>query len=362
VVDALKLSIYFGERDRAGDHTSAEAIARASLAAGVRTAVLRRAIEGFGSRGAVQTERLLTLSEDLPLVWTAVDRRDRITALAETVAELIPQGLVTIERCGVVHAPGDPIPGDTEELKLSIAIGRGQRSGGRLTYLRLVDHLQDCGVDGAYVMLGVDGILHGVRGRARLIGTNTWAPAEIVAIGNRRDIARAVPGLWARGAPALVTVERVHVLKRNGRAVSPIAYPPPTDADGHPVWQTLTLVTREDAVADGEALYVTAMRELRAAGARGGTVVAGVWGYSGPTAPHGDSMRRLRRSIPVVCVIIDAPDAIARLWPVLDRLTWQGGLVTSEVVPAFRTHGPVGTHGRLHLARPQRAVPPRDAG
>jgi hypothetical protein len=51
-------------------------------------------------------------------------------------------------------------------------------------------------------------------------------------------------------------------------------------------------------------------------------------------------------------VIIDTPDAIARLWPVLDGLTGHGGLVTSELVPAFRTHGPVGTHGRLHLAQP----------
>jgi len=151
------------------------------------------------------------------------------------------------------------------------------------------------------------------------------------------------------------------VLKRDGRAIAPIAHPQATDADGHPVWQMLTLITREDAIAEGEALFVAAMRELRAAGARGGTVLAGVWGYSGPTSPHGDSMRRLRRSIPVACVVIDTPDAIARLWPVLDGLTAHGGLVTSEVIPAFRTHGPVGTHGRLHLSRPHWPRPHHDA-
>jgi len=354
VVDALKLSVWFGERDRAGRHTSADAIARASTAAGIRTAVLLRAVEGFGSRGAIQTDRMLTLSEDLPLVWTAIDTPDRIAALAETVTELIPQGLVTLERCGIVDAPAIPEIGGAEELKLTITLGRGQRSGGRLGYVRLVDHLQHCGVDGAYVMLGVDGILHGVRDRARLIGTNTYVPAQVVAIGARRDVARAVPGLRAHATPALVTVEQIAVLKRDGQALSPIAHPPATDAEGHPVWQMLTLITREDAVADGQALYVTAMRELRAAGARGGTVLAGVWGYSGTGAPHGDSMRRLRRTVPVVCVVIDTPEAIARLWPVLDRLTASGGLVTSEVVPAFRTHGPVGTHGRLHLSRPHR--------
>jgi PII-like signaling protein len=357
LVDAIKLSVYFGERDRAGSHTSAEAIARTSTAAGIRTAVLVRAIEGFGSRGAVQTERMLTLSEDLPLVWTAIDLPERIAALAETVTELIPQGLVTLERCGIVDTSTIPDADSADELKLTITLGRGQRSGGQLAYLRVVDHLQDCGVDGAYVMLGVDGILHGVRSRARLIGANTYVPAQVVAIGTRRDIARAVPGLRAHGAPALVTAEQIRVLKRDGRSLAPIAHPPASDADGHPIWQMLTLITRQDAVADGEALYITAMRELRAAGARGGTVLAGVWGYSGTAAPHGDSMRRLRRSIPVACAIIDTPDAIARLWPVLDGLTGRGGLVTSEVVPAFRTHGPVGTHGRLHLSRPQRTRP-----
>jgi PII-like signaling protein len=362
VVDALKLSVYFGERDRAGSQTSAAAIARASTAAGIRTAVLLRAVEGFGSRGAVQTDRMLTLSEDLPLVWMATDTPARIMALAETVSALIPQGLVTLERCGIVDAPAIPDTGADDELKLTITLGRGQRSGGRLAYVRLVDHLQDCGVDGAYVMLGVDGILHGVRERARLIGTNTYVPAQVVAIGARRDIARAIPGLRARGAPALTTIEQIAVLKRDGRALAAISHPPAVDAEGHPIWQMLSLITREDAVADGQALYVTAMRALRAAGARGGTVLAGAWGYSGGTAPHGDSVRRLRRSIPVACVVIDTPEAIARLWPVLDRLTRHGGLVTSEVVPAFRTHGPVGTHGRLHLSRPYRRRPDDAAG
>lgn len=352
MVAALKLGVYFGERDRAGSHTSAEAIARASTAAGIRTGILLRAIEGFGSRGAIQTDRMLTLSEDLPLLWSAIDLPERIAALAETVTELIPQGLVTLERCGIVDTPAIPDAGGADELKLTITVGRGQRSGGQLAYLRLVDHLQDCGVDGAYVMLGVDGILHGVRSRARLVGTNTYVPAHVVAIGNRRDIARAVPGLGAHGSPALVTVEQIRVLKRDGHMLAPLAHPSATDADGHPMWQMLTLITREDAVVDGQALYVAAMRALRAAGARGGTVLSGVWGYSGTAAPHGDSMRRLRRSVPVACVIIDTPDAIARLWPVLDGLTGHGGLVTSELVPAFRTHGPVGTHGRLHLAQP----------
>jgi PII-like signaling protein len=353
-VNGLKLSVYFGEHDRAGHHTSAEAIARATVAAGVRTGILSRAIEGFGGRGEVHTERILTLSEDLPLVWTAVDSPEIITRLADTVGALIPQGLVTLERCGIAGATESPIGTDTEPVKLTVTIGRGHRTGGALSYLRIVDHLRECGVDGAYVLIGVDGLTHGIRHRARMIGTNASVPAQIVAIGARRDITRALVGLGTHGAPALVTTERIRVVKRDGTHLAPIDHAPQRDPDGYPVWQLLTLITREDAVGGGEALYMSAMRELRTHGARGATALAGVWGYSGTGTPHGDSMRRLRRAIPVICVCIDTPEAIVRLWPVVDHLTHTGGLVTSEIVPAFRTHGPVGSHGGLHLARPHR--------
>ncbi len=353
MVDGVKLSVWFGERDRAGEITSAEAIARVTIATGVRTAVLLRAVEGFGSRGEIHTERMLTLSEDLPLVWTATDAPDRIGALSERVAELIPQGLVTLERCRIAHS-GDagPLP-DTEHLKLTLTIGRGRRSNGGLAYLRAIDILRAAGVDGAYVALGVDGITHGDRHRARLIGANGAVPAQVVAVGAREDIARALRALDGQVIAALVTVERVRILARDGQAGAPVAHPAdPGDEDS---WQMLTLITREDAVVDGDAIHVATLRAARRSGARGGTAIAGVWGYSGDGAPHGDSMRRLRRGVPVACIVIDTPEAIARLWPAVVALTRGGGLVISERVPAFRTHGPVGVHGRLHL--PHRGDP-----
>jgi PII-like signaling protein len=353
VVDGVKLSVWFGERDRAGDLTSAEAIARATVAAGVRTAVLLRAVEGFGSRGEVLTERLLTLSEDLPLVWAATDVPERIGALADRVVELIPQGLVTLERCRIAHSGDAGRLPDADHLKLTLTIGRGRRSNGGLAYLRAVDILRSAGVDGAYVTLGVDGIAHGERRRARLFGANGAVPAHVVAVGASDEIARALRALDGQVIPALTTIERVRVLARDGQAVASVTHLADPGADDD--WQMLTLITREDAVVDGDALHVAMLRAARRSGARGGTAIAGVWGYSGDGAPHGDSMRRLRRGVPVACIVIDTPDAIARLWPTVSRLAAGGGLVISERIPAFRTHGPVGAHGRLHL--PHRGDP-----
>jgi hypothetical protein len=53
----------------------------------------------------------------------------------------------------------------------------------------------------------------------------------------------------------------------------------------------------------------------------------------------------------VLTLVVDTP-ARARAWfRILDRLTDEAGLVTSEVVPAFRATGPALDRGGLTLAR-----------
>jgi PII-like signaling protein len=61
---------------------------------------------------------------------------------------------------------------------------------------------------------------------------------------------------------------------------------------------------------------------------------------------------QLRRHVPVVTTVIDTPEAIARSFQIVDEVTVQAGLVTSEMVPASAarvddTH----TRGGLRLAR-----------
>ena len=90
---------------------------------------------------------------------------------------------------------------------------------------------------------------------------------------------------------------------------------------------------------------------LREAGAAGATSLRGIWGYHGDHAPHGDSFWQLRRRVPVVTVIVDTPERIRDWFAIVDELTDETGLVTSEIVPAFRTTGHELRHGGLRLAR-----------
>lgn len=54
----------------------------------LQTSVVMRGVEGFGAKQRLRTDRLVTLSEDQPLVSVAVDTHERITAALADVNEL----------------------------------------------------------------------------------------------------------------------------------------------------------------------------------------------------------------------------------------------------------------------------------
>ena len=96
--DCLKLTTYFAEHDKTGRRFLADALLDCYGRHQFATSVLLRGAEGFGSRQQLQTQRLLTLSEDLPMVTVAVDTRQRIEQALAEVAAVTSHGLVTLER------------------------------------------------------------------------------------------------------------------------------------------------------------------------------------------------------------------------------------------------------------------------
>lgn len=87
------------------------------------------------------------------------------------------------------------------------------------------------------------------------------------------------------------------------------------------------------------------------AGAAGAPSLPGIWGYHGDHEPHGDVFWQLRRRVPVVTVIVDTPERIRRWFAIVDEVTDEAGLVTSEMVPAFRATAPDAQRGGLRLAQ-----------
>jgi PII-like signaling protein len=354
--DCLKLTVYFGERDRIGRRFLADALVDVYARHQLETSVVMRATQGFGAKQLLRTDRLLTLSEDLPLVSVAVDTRRRIeTALAE-VAALRFDGLLTLERARMLFGPFGRVvelpqePG--EATKLTVYLGRQERAGGRPAHLAVVDLLHRHGIAGATVLLGVDGTARGVRRRARFFGRNAEVPLMVISVGDGGRIAAALPELGALLNRPLVTLERVRILKRDGVRLAEPRELPASDASGLDIWQKLMVYTGEQSRNGDEVLYTELVRRLRAGGAAGATSLRGVWGYHGDHLPHGDSFWRLRRRVPVVTVLVDHPERVRHWFAIVDELTSETGLVTSEIVPAMRATGPGLRAGGLRLAAP----------
>jgi PII-like signaling protein len=353
--DSLKLTTYFGERDRAQGRFLADVLLDCYERHGLATSVLMRGIEGFGAKHRLKTQRLLTLSEDLPIVSVAVDTRQRIDRLLPEVTALMGDGLITLERARLLTGQLDEVvlPEElAEATKLTVYLGRHEQADGQPAFLAVVDLLHDHGVAGATVLLGVDGTAHGTRQRARFLGRNARVPLMIISVGAGDTIARTLPDLGALLERPLLTLERIRVCKRDGRCLADPHPLPTSDLDGLGIWHKLMIYAGEEAQHHGHPLYLQLIRRLREAGAAGATCLRGIWGYHGDHEPHGDRLLGLRRRVPVLTVVVDRPARIHRWYEIVDELTDETGLVTSELVPAFRATGPDLLQGGLHLSNP----------
>jgi PII-like signaling protein len=361
--DAVKLTSYFGERRRvAGDGFAADALLNLYGKHEIATSILLRAAEGFGAKRHQRTDMSLTLSEDLPLIAVAVDSRSRIEPLVEPTARLTGTGLVTLERARLLSSDtgtGGAGAGGMgpvtlreeahEETKLTIYLGRQERVYRVPAFVAVCDLLHRRGVAGATALLGVDGTVHGHRERASFFSRNSGTPMMVIAVGSGTSIGRVLPELGGLLRRPLLTLERVRICKRDGELLCP---PPAVggtaelttggltaSGTGLPLWHKLMVYTSEAALHDGQPVHRAIVRRLRAAGISGATTLRGMWGFHGDHAPHGDRLLQLGRHVPAVTVVIDSPARIAAAFTVIDELTAEQGLVTSETIPALRPGG-----------------------
>ena len=346
--DAVKLTSYFGERQRTGDPGRAGAFAADALLdlygrREVATSILLRGAEGFGARRHPRTDMPLTLSEDLPLIAVAVDTRSRIEPLIEQTARITGTGLVTLERARLLAGGIEAVrlrEQVHEETKLTVYLGRQERVYRTPAFVAVCDLLHRRGVAGATVLLGVDGTVHGRRERAAFFSRNAGTPMMVIAVGSGESISRLLPELGGLLRRPLLTLERVRICKRDGDLLCQPSALPAADESGVPLWHKLMVYTSEAALIDGQPIHRAIVRRLRAAGISGATTQRGIWGFHGDHAPHGDRLFQVGRRVPAVTVVIDSPERIAAAFAVIDDLTAKQGLVTSEAVPAMRPASP----------------------
>jgi PII-like signaling protein len=98
----LLARIYIGESDTWHGRPLYEAIVHMLRERGLAGATVLRGIEGFGAKQHLHTTRILSLSQDLPILIEIVDQEDRLRAILPELDAMVADGLITLERVEVI--------------------------------------------------------------------------------------------------------------------------------------------------------------------------------------------------------------------------------------------------------------------
>lgn len=103
---ALRLTVFVGEFDQWHHKPLYTEIVHRAHAAGLAGATVLRGQEGYGASHHIHTSRILSLSEDLPVVVIIIDAAERIRGFLPQLDELIDEGMVIVDEVEVIRYVG----------------------------------------------------------------------------------------------------------------------------------------------------------------------------------------------------------------------------------------------------------------
>ncbi|MGQ4516392.1 DUF190 domain-containing protein [Streptomyces sp. DW26H14] len=104
--EAVRLTVLVDDTDTWHHKPVSSEIVHRAHRGGLTGASIFHGMEGFGARQIVHTNRLLSMSDDLPVAVVIVDTEERVLAFLPQLEELGVEGLITLEPVRVVHFDG----------------------------------------------------------------------------------------------------------------------------------------------------------------------------------------------------------------------------------------------------------------
>jgi PII-like signaling protein len=93
----------------------------------------------------------------------------------------------------------------------------------------------------------------------------------------------------------------------------------------------LRLFIGESDTWHGKPLYQAIVERVRQEGLAGATVLRGIEGFGADSHLHTSRILRLSEDLPVVIEIVDTPEQIDRVVPILDEMVGEGMLTLERV-------------------------------
>lgn len=97
------MRIFIGESDRHQNKPLYKVLLELFRANGFAGATVLRGVAGFGANSVLHTDRLLCLSQDLPLVIEVIDSEEKIESIIPQLDDILQGGLITLEKARVIY-------------------------------------------------------------------------------------------------------------------------------------------------------------------------------------------------------------------------------------------------------------------
>lgn len=105
--EATLLRIFIGELDKVNNRPLYEVIVQAAKKYGLAGATVLRGIMSYGAGSIIHSAKIISLSDDLPIVIEIVDEEVKIQEFIEIIEPYFPDskygGMVTTEKVNVIY-------------------------------------------------------------------------------------------------------------------------------------------------------------------------------------------------------------------------------------------------------------------
>ncbi|HVX11983.1 MAG TPA: DUF190 domain-containing protein [Pirellulales bacterium] len=249
--EQLLLRVLLRSTDKYGWQTAAEAVVERAKTAGLNGATLLRATCGLDVTGELLCPGRWSLVERVPVIVEIIDSAARIGPFLTTLRDIVPEGLVTLERAHVLlyrenttgaeiarqhlQLPGTvadlstvPTAEDLPIMKLSedgqllrVFIGESDTWQGQPLFRAIVAKAHELGLAGATVLHGTMGF--GAANRihsSRVLDVSTDLPIVVEVVDTADKLQTLLPFLDETVQEGMITIESVRILKYRAEPAS----------------------------------------------------------------------------------------------------------------------------------------------
>ncbi len=97
------MRIFIGESDRYHKRPLYEVLLELFRKEGFAGATVLKGVAGFGANSVLHTDRLLCLSQDLPVVIEVIDSEEKIENIIPQLDSMLQGGMITLEKARVIR-------------------------------------------------------------------------------------------------------------------------------------------------------------------------------------------------------------------------------------------------------------------